>query len=258
MVRIGVELEWEDPENIVIPEYNLKRARFGNNDFGLIETSAVSEITDTLSYSMSNRFCYQVDYNNACGIRSGEGITSCPVYLSLEDDENQVQKLIWTEYQGWENGIAGYEIEKFDQSGNLVATSDVGSALEYLEDENLEQQVITYRVKVIPNDSFLPFAYSNLVRVVYRARIFFPNAFTPDGNNNNEIFNFAGTFIREARLEIFNRWGELIFSTENKDEGWDGSYRGVPADAGVYVYKAEITDFLQNTLTRMGTVLLIR
>ncbi len=75
---------------------------------------------------------------------------------------------------------------------------------------------------------------------------FIPNAFTPNGNGKNDIFQPVGLGINEDdyRMEIFDRWGELMFTTNNFRKGWDGSIKGSLkiAPQGVYIYKIEVYD----------------
>lgn len=72
--------------------------------------------------------------------------------------------------------------------------------------------------------------------------IYIPNTFTPDGDNFNQEFKpiFTINYDRyNFQMEIYNRWGELIFVTKNPDRGWDGSYGtdGRDVQDGTYVYK---------------------
>lgn len=66
--------------------------------------------------------------------------------------------------------------------------------------------------------------------------IFVPNAFTPNEDNVNELFLPLGIGITNYTLEIFDRWGEKIYSGTSSDPGWDGSFKGKQSPAGVYVY----------------------
>ncbi len=64
-----------------------------------------------------------------------------------------------------------------------------------------------------------------------------PDAFTPNGDALNETFRIAGLEELESyRCEIYNRWGEMVFSTTDKKQFWDGKYQGRPAPKGVYIY----------------------
>ncbi len=68
-------------------------------------------------------------------------------------------------------------------------------------------------------------------------RIFMPNAFTPNGDGNNETYKpEANCDLRFIELRIFNRWGEMVFETNSLTNGWDGTYKGKPLPAAVYTY----------------------
>ncbi len=99
----------------------------------------------------------------------------------------------------------------------------------------------------------------------------FPNAFTPspDGPTggaydpeaievDNNIFHPKYLNLEEYKLEIFNRWGELIFESNNPAIGWDGYYMGKLAKEDVYVWKVAAKCTNGNYLNNLGTVTLIR
>jgi gliding motility-associated-like protein len=67
--------------------------------------------------------------------------------------------------------------------------------------------------------------------------LYIPNAFTPDGDNTNDVFGAYGTQIIEFSMEIYNRWGELIFVSNELEYRWDGYYKGELCQQDVYVYK---------------------
>ncbi|MBK7964466.1 MAG: gliding motility-associated C-terminal domain-containing protein [Bacteroidetes bacterium] len=67
--------------------------------------------------------------------------------------------------------------------------------------------------------------------------VYVPKAFTPNHDSKNEIFNYkANCTDFNARLDIYTRFGQLIFSTQNPDLGWDGTFDGKEAPEGVYTY----------------------
>jgi gliding motility-associated-like protein len=70
--------------------------------------------------------------------------------------------------------------------------------------------------------------------------VFIPNAFTPDMNEFNSTFGAVideNVNITSYHLEIYNRWGELLFTSNNRYVGWDGTYHGRLVASGTYVYK---------------------
>jgi gliding motility-associated-like protein len=66
--------------------------------------------------------------------------------------------------------------------------------------------------------------------------IWFPNAFTPDGNGVNDFFKPIGKDIIKYHLQIFDRWGSLDFQSTDINKGWDGTVKGVIAPPDVYTY----------------------
>lgn len=72
--------------------------------------------------------------------------------------------------------------------------------------------------------------------------IYVPNTFTPDGDGINDAFlpSLDGFAMREYNLTIWNRWGELIFETNDESEAWDGSHGGALVQDGVYIWQVEL------------------
>jgi gliding motility-associated-like protein len=69
-----------------------------------------------------------------------------------------------------------------------------------------------------------------------------PNAFSPNGDGTNDTFKPVGkNFILES-IQVFDRWGELVFDKKDADAAWDGSYKGKPAASDVYIYKMTINE----------------
>jgi gliding motility-associated-like protein len=96
------------------------------------------------------------------------------------------------------------------------------------------------------------------------SNLFLPTAFTPNGNTTNEVFYPSGVGIfRIVSLQIFNRWGELVFQKFNflpndKSAGWDGYYKGKIVPVGNYVYTIDIICSNNILLSRKGNILLLR
>jgi gliding motility-associated-like protein len=76
------------------------------------------------------------------------------------------------------------------------------------------------------------------ITVVTDNSVFIPSAFTPNGDGLNDYFRVMhNSTIKIVEIHIFNRWGELIYSSEANDtKGWDGTWKGLPADMGTYNY----------------------
>jgi gliding motility-associated-like protein len=67
--------------------------------------------------------------------------------------------------------------------------------------------------------------------------IYAPNTFIPDNNDRNDVFYVVTDFeVFECSLKIFNRWGEVVFESDNLVQGWDGTYKGLACQDGQYNY----------------------
>ena len=96
------------------------------------------------------------------------------------------------------------------------------------------------------------------VQVLPHKPVFIPNSFSPNGDGNNDVFLIYGEDIKVVTLKVFNRWGILVFESENPYGGWDGTYRSLLQDPGVYVYVADITFLDDTTQKKTGSITLIR
>jgi gliding motility-associated-like protein len=102
---------------------------------------------------------------------------------------------------------------------------------------------------------------SLLMNVVYRKAVIIPNAFSPNGDNLNNLFRPQGLNIKEVYLEIRNRWGNKLYGEKISDlnaQGWDGKFDGKEVDMGVYVYYVEVTFTDDSQEFLKGNVTLVR
>lgn len=81
---------------------------------------------------------------------------------------------------------------------------------------------------------------TKLVKIEDEFALYFPNAFTPNQDGLNDIFKPKGVNVNSYKLLIFDRWGELIFNTNDIDTGWDGTFKGKKCPNGIYNYKASV------------------
>jgi gliding motility-associated-like protein len=88
--------------------------------------------------------------------------------------------------------------------------------------------------------------------------IFIPSAFTPNEDNNNDWVFVRGNTIRNLLFRIYNRWGELVFESNDPSNGWDGKYNGKLATPAVYVYYVEAICFDNQRFFKKGNISLIR
>ena len=135
----------------------------------------------------------------------------------------------------------------------------------WLSDPNISNPVsnplnnITYSVKV--SNSIGCFSNDTINVKVYFVPpdVYVPSAFTPASGGLNDIFRPIALGIKSLEnFRVYNRWGEMVYSTKQIGEGWDGKYKGQAQNAATYVWEVEATDYNGRKIRKKGSVILIR
>ena len=87
---------------------------------------------------------------------------------------------------------------------------------------------------------------------------YLPNTFTPNQDALNDVLLAKATNITDFKFEVFDRWGELIFTSDNLYHGWNGFHRGKESPVGTYVWKASFFDLQKKVHHKVGIVELLR
>jgi len=197
--------------------------------------------TDKLSYT------YTVRVNDHCNAESPKSKLNKTILLTGKS-EGYVAKIQWTGYQKWHSGIKRYEIYVRDNNTFKLVGSDSAQNLYEFDflDATLDDS-ICFKVRAIKDTSVLVESFSNVLCLISDAKIWVPNAFSPNRDGHNDIFipnsilifNNTGNPILDYQLEIYNRWGEMLFTSNDNKVGWDGTYQGKPCPQGHYIYKVK-------------------
>ena len=98
---------------------------------------------------------------------------------------------------------------------------------------------------------------SLIISIINPSNIFLPSAFSPNGDGHNDFYFVLGE-MKSMKLNIYNQWGILVFSTNSQTSGWDGKYKGVEQPEGNYSYIFEAIDNEGNTVHLNGLIALLR
>ena len=85
-----------------------------------------------------------------------------------------------------------------------------------------------------------------------------PNAFTPNGDGQNDIIFPRVLGLKSIELKIYNRWGELVFMSDDANNGWDGKYKKIDQPVGTYVYYVKAKTLKGEDILLKGNIILIR
>ena len=116
------------------------------------------------------------------------------------------------------------------------------------------------RFNVIVKDILGCIGTSSVFVKVYKGPAYYiPNAFTPNGDGLNDVFKAIAPGIKKTDyFRIFDRWGKIVFETQNLTRGWDGRYAGTPQPPAVYVWIIKGTDITGKLIEMKGIVTLVR
>ncbi|WP_346759669.1 gliding motility-associated C-terminal domain-containing protein [Agaribacillus aureus] len=258
VVNNEINITWDIPANETPARYFIRKS-VNNEPSAPVDTVDSNNYIDNDVNIPANTYCYNISYEDQCGNTSLLSPATCPIILTGSLESNNQVSLTWTDYQGWSMGVNQYFVDVFDNEGNLLGSVPVGNTLSFLDDALARgSQILFYQIRAVSNDATPRESVSNIFRVQLEVLIFLPNAFTPNGDGLNDFFEAKGLFFQSFSMKIFNRWGELIFVSDNADVGWDGTFNGKLMPEATYVYRVDVTDFTGLKSSRSGGVLLLR
>jgi gliding motility-associated-like protein len=88
--------------------------------------------------------------------------------------------------------------------------------------------------------------------------IFIPSAFTPNGDGKNDIWKIRTNVSTSFSVKIYNRWGEMVFESNDIEQGWDGNFHGKKSESGSYAYYLTVNCENQEQYFSKGNITLIR
>lgn len=215
--------------------------------------------------SLGTRPLYGKDYyiENLSHINTGEAIDTippCPPDLKVVSVcDSSYNELTWTSPYALcgDNDVVEYQIfykPTLDGEFQLIATQKPPDTT-FRHSENLESLAAVYGITAV--DSFANVSAMDVV-IIDTCQLFgLANVFSPNGDGVNDIYTSLneGGFVKTVDMKIYNRHGNLVFSTTNPDIEWDGYHKDTKriVTSGVYyyicdVYEPRITGLVHNTL----------
>lgn len=244
----------------------------GGNEFLLtsidrneIVTSPYSYHDETVDGSLGY-YTYSIDVFDSCGRESLVSNTLKTIYLEgiqISDVENNIS---WNKFEGWDSEVSKYNIFRF--SGTDIPDTPIdyvdNNTLEYIDNIGLISTVeskFTYFVQAVEANvntyGYKEKSNSNMITFFRDTDLYMPNAFRPDGINNTFKPVTTGFGGSNYLFQIYNRWGQLIFESNDPDKGWDGTYEGNKSPQGTYIYRLVYSSVFGDSNSQKGSVTLI-
>ncbi len=241
LISIGTNYSWSNYDSAANP---------ANGDVGMtpfaINASVSPAKTTGYILGIQNTGCpniladtFQVNVIPLFTVNAGNDtsiVINQPLQLQAISSDTSTDSYLWSPPTGLNNPAVS----------NPVATL------------GLSVDSIRYMVKA--TDAFGCYAEDNILVRVFKTApdIFVPNAFTP-GKNVNSVFRPIPVGISSLQFfKVYNRWGQLVYSTSRIGDGWDGNFGGKPQGTGSFVWMVQGTTYTGKTIFRKGTMTLVR
>jgi gliding motility-associated-like protein len=232
--------------------------KFENNLLEKINFGTLNkQYTDASADASTKSYCYKVAFIDECGSTSAASPALCTIFLDQVSGGN----LEWTNNSPFGNAnISKFEIQSFNEQTNvpkLEATKNFNetSYAPNLEDFEFEAKYIIKATSANGNASF-----SNTYTIPIAVKLFLSDAFSPNGDNINDVLTIKGSTkrITSFEIQIYNRWGIPVFTSTDPAKTWDGKFQDNYAPSDTYSFKinAKLNDGKE--LTKSGKFLLLR
>ena len=124
--------------------------------------------------------------------------------------------------------------------------------------QEMTEYIAEYQITAIKAGNSEIVSSSNTVETVPEIFLYIPNAFTPNGDGLNDTFGALGHGAREYHMEVFNKWGELIFESDNMGTQWNGTFQGEKVLPGTYIYSISATSYYNKDVQRQGSISIVK
>jgi len=266
VVSVGIPddrmlIEWQIDENTTSSSFQIEKRIANSGSPWEVIGNTPGDVFTYLEKGINTDvtpFEYRVTAVNKCGtLILSEEHTSILIKGFKDEDLNSL--LNFTNYLGWENGVSNYDMYG---SSNVSDYSVVESAVipentVYVE-HNPEQYRKCYRIRADENSGENTTSWSNEICFFFSPQVIVPNAFTPNFDNLNDGFGVKGIAIKDFNMQIFSRWGEKLYESNDLEEKWFPVYKGSDVQMGTYIYLIKFTDYQNKVFIKSGTINLLK
>lgn len=201
--------------------------------------ASISDVADTVFVDSdvnvnTTSYCYQIRVVDNCGHLSAFSNIGCTIVIRGEsiNDENASPRfsfnLEWDEYLTWDGEIDHYQLLRAVDTGLLRPIVSVDYPIHNFRDVNLDYDWGGYWFSVIAHEGsggLDATSRSNDIYLIQPPLVFVPNAITSNGDNLNDVFGWSDVFVKNFNIKVYNRWGEKVYETSDKNAGWSGVYK---------------------------------
>lgn len=229
-------------------------------------TNPIITVIDSDVNSANTVYTYKWKAFDGCGQELAESNIGKNVVLTQFPSEDLVNSIQWTGYASWDGGVKEYQVYRKlgSESGFSLYTTLTSADFSFEEDIKDfidDEGEFCYKIVAVEDDNQYgteTTSESNVVCIIQKPFMWIPNAIVINGFN--KIFKPIAGFIdfTSYQMEIYNKWGQKIFSSNDIDVGWDGMVHGQPAREDYYRYIIAYRDGSGKPYVNQGVVYVLK
>ncbi|MEY3712296.1 MAG: hypothetical protein RL104_1079, partial [Bacteroidota bacterium] len=219
-----------------------------------------------------HRYVYRFVATDSCGNIDTSSNIGRTMVLEVDEQDNLTNFLKWNPYRDYMGGVDRYEVYRAVQPAGgyqLVGSTQDTFFLDNTRPLGDYSGLMAYRVVAVEGPHPLAFrdadgsvfrSTSTTAMAEFKPRVFIPNSFNPKSEvAANRVWKPAQVYVvpNSYSLEIYDRWGQRVFETNNEAKGWDGKLDGAFAPSGVYTYQLRYRSIEGELVERRGTLNLL-
>jgi gliding motility-associated-like protein len=207
-------------------------------------------------FTSEQTYSYRVFTIDSCGDSSSASIISTTILLNVDTLDLGRPFLTWTNYEGWQP--SNYEIQLLFNNEWQTISTVFGQTLRFLDEITDLNGLPSFCYRIKANGTEDRVSFSNVRCISPPMTLYIPNSFTPNDDEKNESFGAVGLYVAEYSIQIYNRWGQLVFESNSLKNKWDGTFKGKEAMEGAYLFYVYARGTNGQPKAMKGTVTLLR
>ena len=237
--------------------FRIYRSTQGQEFFRLIDSVPATQTyyTDKNVNTSAYAYRYHIMAVNSCGYPVHSS-THRSIKLAGTFDQDTTIRLNWNRYEGWPVDV--YNINEAQDQDVSFSLYNFTKDTQFVVIKTLDGYQLALRISAVQAGLNNVVSWSNKIIVDFNPLLWIPNAFTPqNGDNINNTFHIFVANYKSFQVNIYNRWGEHIFSSNDPNKQWDGTFKGAHCVEGVYLYQV-VVGGAKTDIYRNGTLTLMR
>lgn len=263
-----IKVVWNRSDENDFKGYRVYRKSLQSDEFSTVGYVDLQNDTQFLDKNVKVddfSYCYYVIVEDNCGNKSLPIDTSCSILLTGKEFPFYFTTSS-NEYIYWQSGVDYYELWSSVDTGDLrfKQTLDDKTGPVEAKDDNLDYDwggyYYQYRAYNNTNDTTPQrVSHSNTIYLIQPPLLHVPSAFSPNGDGFNDEWGIVDVFVKEYQILVFNRWGEKVYDSKDKNGKWYATYKGDEQKGdNVYIWIAYYSGWDNKNYTQKGNVTVIR